>query len=206
MAKPSSHLAWGVSNPNPSVNIIEPSPAKKITGWSADERPAYEFMNWLFFRQDEWNKYFESQTDAFQARYGAIIGTGADATHATLQAANDDGALGSNVWVLVQQPETINTTITLNKAGWRIDFAPGVAYTKGSATTGVQLGADGIEINQGRFIGFSTGGDIAIEQIAAATYCKVIGTRFTVGTDTEVDQSAVPAGKTGPVSDTITEI
>lgn len=206
MAKPASHLDWAVGNSDPSTNVIEPSPAKKVSAFSADERPAYEFFNWMFFRQDEWNKYFEAQTDTFQSRYSVIIGTGVDATHATLAAAVADGAVGVDQWVLIRDSLAVTTAISLTKARWRIDFAPGVVYSKSGATIGLSLEAEGIEINNGRFTGFTAGGDIAITQLVGAEYCKVSGTRFGPSTDTEVDQSAVPAGKIGPVSNTITEI
>ena len=206
MPKPSSHLDWAVGNPNPSINIIEPSSAKKIAAWAADERPPYEFFNWLFFRQDEWNKYFEQTTDADNARYDLVIGAGPAATHATLQAAIDDVGTGADLWVLIQDDATINTTITMTKARWRIDFAPGVVYTKGAVPTMLQMVAEGIELNYGRFVGYTTGGDKVIEQLVGAEYCKVIGSRFGAATVNEVDQTAVPAGKVGPVSQTITEV
>jgi len=206
MAKPASHLDWAVGNPSPSVNIIEPSPAKKVTAWSADERPAYEFFNWLFFRQDEWNKYFETLTDSFEARYTIIIGSGTDATHATLAAAIADVGVGTDQWVLVKESLAVTTTISLTKARWRIDFAPGVVYSKNGTTTCLSLEAEGIEINNGRFTGFTVGGDKAITQLVGAEYCKVYGSRFGVGTDTQVDQSAVPVGKIGPITDIITEV
>lgn len=206
MPKPSSHLDWAVGNPNPSLNIIEPSSGKKITAWTADERPPYEFFNWLFFRQDEWNKYFEQTTDAAAVRYDLVIGAGPAATHATLQDAINDVGTGADLWVYIQDSATINTTITMTKARWRLDFAPGVVYTKGAVNTMLQMNAEGIELNWGRFVGYTGGGDKVIEQLLAAEYCKVIGSRFGVGTVLEVDQSAVPVGKIGPVSQTISEV
>lgn len=206
MTKPASHLDWAVSNPDPATNVIEPSAAKKQAAWAANERPPYEFVNWMFFRQDEWNKYFENKTDVIAARADVVIGSSGRATHATLQDAVDDVLLGSNLWVLIEDNYTVNTTIQLSKAGWRIDFMPGVVYSKGSATTGIQMAAEGIDLRWGKFTGWTAGGDKAIEQNASGVYCSVWGSRFGVGTDTEVDQSLVPAGKAGPVSHTITEV
>lgn len=206
MAKPSSHLDWAVGNPSPSLNIIEPSPAKKISAWASDERPPYEFFNWLFFRQDEWNKYFEQVTDSIAGQYDVVIGAGGDATHATLQLAINDGALGADQKVLISDSATISTTITLTKARWRIDFKPGVVYTNNALNTMFELGAEGIEIYWGRFLGMTGGSDIVFKQLITAEYCKIVGSRFGIGTNTEVDQSAVPAGKFGVVSDTISEV
>ena len=206
MTKPSSHLDWAVGNPSPSVNIIEPSAAKKISAWAADERPPYEFFNWLFYRQDEWNKYFEQTTDAFQSKYNVIVGSGTDATHATLQDAINDGALGSDIAVLVRDSQAVTATITLSKARWRIYFSPGVVFSKSGVATMFDMSADSIEMHYGRFTGMTAGGDKVVNQTAAATYCNVIGARFGVGTDTEVDQTLVPAGKKGLVSQTLTEV
>ena len=205
MAKPSSHSDWAVGNPSPSTNIIEPSAAKKIVAWTADERPPYEFFNWLFNNTDEWIKYFEQQSDAFAAEYDVIIGSGPEATHATLQNAVDDVLLGTNLRVLIKDDATINTTISLTKARWRLEFAPGVVYTKGTATTGLSFEAEGIVLNYGRFIGWTVASDKVIDQQIAAEYCSIRASRFGPSTDTEVDQNDVPVGRKGPISDTITE-
>jgi len=138
---------------------------------------------------------------------GSAVGV-IGATHTSLQDVVDDVALAGELWVRIDIDDAIDTAITLSKPRWRIDFKPGVVYSKvgGAPTKCLVLQAEGIEINGGRFTGWTAGGDIAIEQQAAAEYCTVKGSRFGPSTDTEVDQSAVPAGKMGPVSDTITEV
>jgi hypothetical protein len=208
MAKPTAKSNWGVSNPDFANRVVEPSAAKKIAAWLDDERPPAPIMNWLFWIHGQWIDYFEGVTDAFAGKYPVVVGTGADATHATLQDANNDGALGTDLWVLVKEDESLNSAVSLTKARWRVDFAPGVVFSKGGGapTSAISVEAEGIELNYGRFTGWTSGGDSAIKQLAAAEYAKVFASRFGPGTTTEVDQSAVPAGKQGPVSDTITEV
>lgn len=209
MAKPSSHLDWAVGNADPATNIIEPSSAKKISAWTSDERPPYEFFNWLFYTQHLWNEYFEAQTDAYVGLFDVVVndtGTDASATHDDLQAAVNDGALGTNLRVLVKENATINTKISLTKAGWRVYFAPGVVFTKGTANVGLSLENDNIEILNGRFVGFTGGSDKAIELTVNADYCKIVGARFAASTNIEVDDSAVGAGKKPVVAQTITEV
>lgn len=209
MARPTTKSAWGVSNPDFANRVVEPSTSKKQTAWNDNERPPAPLINWLFWIHGQWIDWLESKVDGFEARYQAIIGSTPDATHATLQDAVNDVTLGTNVWVLVRESQAdVSTTISLTKADWRIECAPGVSFTKGAGapTKCFSLEAEGIEIYNGRIIGWTTSGDIGIFQNASADYCKVIGTRFGPSTDTEVDQSAVTAGKKGPVTDIISEV
>jgi len=132
LPKPTSKSLWTVGNPDFVTVTIEPSNAKKETGWGADERPPAEFFNWLFYIHGQWIDYFESVTDALQLSFDAVIddtGSNSAATHDTLQDAVNDVSLGSNVRVLQLRSETINTTIDLSKSGWRIDCQPGVVFT-----------------------------------------------------------------------------
>lgn len=208
LAKPTEKSDWGVGNGDFANRVVEPSSAKKIAAWLDDERPPAPIMNWLFYIHGQWIDYLESVTDESETRYDVIVGAGAAATHATLQDAVNDGALGAELWVRIDDSAAINTAITLTKARWRIDFRPGVVYSKGGGapTKCIQIGAEGIEINGGRFTGWTTGGDIVIEQIAAAEYCSVRHSRFGPSTDTEVAFVGITAGKEGPVLGTISEV
>lgn len=201
--KPADHTDWI------GTLFQTPSAGKKSLGWEAGERPPAEFFNYLFRRQDEWNKYFEEVTDALLSPFDAIIGdTGSDpaATHDTLQEAVDDVALGSNVSVLVRKSETVNTTIGLVKPGWRIQCQPGVVYTKGSALQGINIGAADIQFLNGRFVGFTGGSDEAINISAAGVYAQILFTRFGSGTNVEIDDSSVPAGQKPVILGTISEV
>ena len=201
--KPSKRLDW-CPDADPA-KIEEPIAGKRLLGYVANEKPTFKHHNWIFYLIDQWFKYFEDTTDTNTSIYNVIIGTGDDATHATLQAAVNDVALGTDQWVLVQESQTINTAISLTKAGWRIDCRPGVIFTKGSASTGISMEAARLELNNGRFVGFTTAGDKAVALTAAAEYCKIVGARFALNTDTEVDDTLVLAGKKPVIAQTISE-
>lgn len=61
MAKPSDHLDW---TDGAASKQVEPSGTKKLAGWLSGEKPPFQFMNWLFYFTDLWNKHFEAQIDA----------------------------------------------------------------------------------------------------------------------------------------------
>ena len=72
MNRPSSHTDWTIGNTNFGTVNIEPTTGKKITGWTPGEAPPIQFLNWLFYNDDQWAKYFESVTDAHTAQIAAI--------------------------------------------------------------------------------------------------------------------------------------
>jgi len=209
LPKPTSNTDWGVGNPDFANRVVEPSVAKKQAAWLDDERPPAPLANWLWWNADAWIKYLESKTDAQFVAYDVVIGdTGANpaATHDTLQDAIDDGALGSNLSVLILEDQTIDTTIDMSKSFWRVYCKPGVTFTKGATTVGVKLNAEGLEWFNGRFVGFTAGGDKVFNMPAPAIYNKIVGVRFAAGTDTEIDDSLVPVGKKPVVSQNISEV
>ena len=59
ISKPTGKTNWGVGNPDFATNVIEPSAGKKQTAWQSAEKPAYEWMNWLFYITDQWVDHFE---------------------------------------------------------------------------------------------------------------------------------------------------
>jgi hypothetical protein len=122
------------------------------------------------------------------------------ATHDTLQDAVDDVGVGNNQRVLVKEAFTVNTTINLSKPGWRITFAPGADYTKGSAGTGIQLNADRLELHGARFLNFSTAGNKAVEALAGADNCRVFACNF-VSCDTEVDDTLAVVTTLGNITE-----
>lgn len=205
IAKPAGHIEW-VEDENPT-KAQEPTAPKKALGFVADERPSPLFHNWLWARLGNWQKYFESATDELLAanlNYDAIVGAAAGATHATLQDAIDDA--GSGWRILVLDDETVNTRIGVNISDIEIDFKPGVTFTKGSDTVGLEISGARVKIKNGRFVGFTTGGDIALKFVSGGDYGLVFGTGFGVGTDTEVDDAGVTVGKKPVVLGTQTEI
>lgn len=191
MTKP-SYPAWIPSN-NVAL-IVAPSGAKLSTGWAAAEKPAFQYMNWFFNLVSNWINLVGA------ASHDVVVGAGANCTHATLAAAVADAAVTTNVKVLIQDSVTLAATVNLTKAGWQIEFAPGVTYTAGAATIGFSLQASGIEVRRARFSGFAT----AIVCTSGWTYGRALFNNFASCT-TEVDDSLAPAGQKPVVLGNITE-
>lgn len=190
MIKPTDRLDWMPGDVTPTT-IIEPVTEKKVLGWAPREKPSYQFFNWAFQLIDVWQKFFEKTS----SQYDVTVGAGSDCTHATLAAAIADGAVGTNIRVLLRDNIAGGAlAISLTKAGWKIYARPGVTLAKGSATTGISAAAANIEINGLRFTGFTVSGDKAIAFTSAGDYGRVLNCNFLLA-DTEVDDTAVTAGK-----------
>ncbi len=198
MTKP-AYVDWIIDND--ATKITTPDDVKKAAGWGALEKPPYQFFNWFWNITGRWLRYFETTTD----QYDVVVGAGDDCTHATLEAAVADSAVGTNIRVLLREAITGGAAATsLTKAGWKIDCRPGVTFTKGVATTGLSIEAANIEVKGLRFAGFSTSGDKAIAFSAAGDYGRVLFCNFNAA-DTEVDDASVTAGRKPIVLGSITE-
>ncbi len=191
MAVKPSFIGW---IPNNTTGITTVPGGKLAIGWVSAEKPPFQYMNWFFNIVSQWINF------AGWSSYDVVVGTTAGCSHASLAAAVADSAVGTNQRVLITQNATLASVINLTKAGWRIDFLPGVTYTAGAATQAFSLQADKLEVWNGRFSGFTT----AIIGTSAWTYGKVLFTNFASCTN-EVDYSAVPAGKLPVTLGTITE-
>lgn len=202
--KPAGHIEW-VPDENPA-KTLEPTVPKKALGFVADERPSPLAHNWLWARIGNWLEYFESATDELFTSveaYQAVVGVGPTATHATLQEAINDAAVGWRIFV--KDSDTINTRIGINKSDIEIIFKPGVGYIKGTETVGFEISGVRVKIRGGRFVSFNTAGDIVFKYLSGANFCHLLESIFTTGTDSELDDSAVAAGKKPVVLGTITE-
>ena len=188
LPKPSSKPEWMPGAGAPEVQ--EPSSGKKITGWLIDERPPREYFNWLFQNLSEWVDYLESLTDetvGFSAIFKYRVGTGSFATHATLNAAIADAAAGDGILVL--SDATINTIQSISKNNLLIQFLPGVTYSKGSATSALQIQASGCRIKGGRFFGFNGGSDHAILIDVGSNFSFISECRFSGNTNDVTDNN-----------------
>lgn len=200
LPKPTAKPLWTQTNPS---RRTQPSNPYKETGWSIDERPASEFMNWLFYNMGvEWLDYFESVTDAFigyQTIYAAFVGTGGLATHADINAAISFVPAGSKILVLTSA--TINTVQSISKNNITVEFLPGVIYTKGSAQYALQVQADHCKIIGGQFNTFSGGSDAGIKVDASQDFTKIRDCHFkTCTTDVQDDGNSTSIlGTTGEV-------
>jgi hypothetical protein len=127
------------------------------------------------------------------------------ATHATLIAADADVTQGANKRVLLADSQAIAPT-NVSKASWHIDALPGIVYSKASGTSGITFSADDGSLNGLRMTGYTTAGDKAVVFAAGGTYGRARNNRFAINTDTEVDFSAVPAGKKPYLTDNYSEV
>lgn len=199
MAKPSSHLEWTDGAP---AKVTEPTVGKKLSGWLKGERPPFQFMNWLFFRQDEWNKYFETQTDlliGLQSVFDYVVGVGG--THADLNALVADGGVANYSRVFVKDASTLTVIQTLSKEGLDITFGSSAHYSKG-ATLGIGLDvtAPNVSIRGGRFLNFDEAGGRGIRLSAGATGCMIVENRFN-NCPTEIEDLGSNNLKTNNISE-----
>jgi hypothetical protein len=170
---------------NNSSYIVAPSTGFKATGWAAAAKPPARYFNWFFNLVSQWMRFLGPDAPDL------IIGAGSYCTHADLPTAVADSGTGTNLKVLVVDSiAAVNATINLTKSGWKVFFAPGVTYTKGTAATCISCQATGVEIRRARFSGFTT----AITGTSAWTYGRVVDCNFATCT-TNIDDSSVPAGK-----------
>lgn len=185
LPKPASHINWTDGAP---AKVQEPTAGKKLLGWAFKERPPFEFMNWLFFRLDEWAKYFESVTDELSVQkqeYDAIIGIGG--THADFNALMADVGVALLKNILVTTPLTLTSNQILNQNDMIFTFKPQAVITKAvGCTIGLQVTALRVKIKGGRFVGFNVAGDKAIQLTNTAKNCLVTQASF-IDCVTEID-------------------
>lgn len=61
MAKPTSKPDWTVGNPSFGTTTVEPSAPKKVSGFTLNERPTRQLLNWLFYNLHKWIEYFNQK-------------------------------------------------------------------------------------------------------------------------------------------------
>jgi hypothetical protein len=62
MAKPTEKFHWAITA-IPGFEIIEPPNNKKDIGWLSQEKPPYQFFNWLFNVLGQWLEYIDLELD-----------------------------------------------------------------------------------------------------------------------------------------------
>jgi hypothetical protein len=145
----------------------------------------------MFFIIDQWVKWFDQEIQGFVGYskiYDAFVGTGPLATHADLNAAMLDVPAGGRI--LVISSATINTIQSISKNRVQVDFQPGVIYTKGLATSALQIQAKYVRVNSGEFFNFSGGGDNAIIIDAASDFTKIRDSHFRTCTTAVQDNTS----------------
>jgi hypothetical protein len=196
LPKPSSHLNWTDGN---VTKVMEPTVAYKLLGWVSGQRPPFKFMNWLFFRSDEWIKYFESVTDPLvgaSSEWNWVVGSFLGAHFTTLAAAIASGSVVAGDSILVCSSETVATTIQVTKNDLRIGFKKNVVFTNSTAGTAIQVSADRVDLEKGRFSGFTTGFLIDV----GSDNTMIRDPRF-VGTTTSITDNASTSSIEGMIEE-----
>lgn len=177
LPKPSSHTDW---TDGAASKQVEPSAGKKLIGWTALERPPFEFANFLHFRADEWDKYLESVTDELVAGvsgFDAIVGSG-PGTFATINDAIAAVAAGARIFVKTVQALTV--TQVINKDDIEISFSPiAILSQPTTLAIGLQVTAERVRIIKPRFTGWDNdAGDIPLQFTGTSKNCLLDGAFF----------------------------
>jgi len=198
MAKPDKHLDWTDGD---AQKVVEPTTGKKLLGWTGSERPPAEFMNWLFYYQDQWNKYFDGEVDKVLASglvYDAIVGVGG--THNTIEDVMSDPDVATLKNVLVISPFTLTSTIVINQDDMKFTFTPKATIAKGSIGLGVQITSERVTFEGCRFLNFSGGSEEAMQLSATSKYCIVKECRF-LNNDTAINDQGIGNVLTGNIEE-----
>lgn len=97
------------------------------------------------------------------SEYDAVVGdiSQIGVTHSDLKSALDNASDG---WkILVIKDETIDTIPVVLNNNIEIVFKRGITFTRGTATSGLQVNGSDCKILNARFSGFNTGGDKALK-------------------------------------------
>lgn len=142
-------------------------------GWVALERPPFEYLNFLFYRSDEWAKYLESITDELVlggSAFDLVVGSG-PGTYATINDAIAAASVGSRIYVSIAQALTVTQVVDLDDI--ELTFAPGAVLTQATTLAkGLQIDAERVRVIRPRFTSWdNSSSDIPIEFTANAKNC-----------------------------------
>lgn len=129
-ARPATHIDWTDGS---ALKVTEPTGGKKLLGWTKSERPAFQYMNWLFFNLDEWIKWAEDSIDDHETRLAAAettIGTLGNASSITASNSGHTYLTGLNVQAQLDQTDSFLE-----------DLANAITQGKGADIVGYIMGA-----------------------------------------------------------------
>jgi len=196
--KPSSHIDWTDGD---AAKQVEPSAGKKLLGWVALERPPFEFMNHLFFRLDEWQKYFEEVTDAQIASLLVIVDSDPlKGNFTALQAAHDDAGTVAGSKIVITSDLVLTATVSITKPDIEIEMRNSKRFVKdagaGAGFVGMQITAtaDRVRLKHCGFgkagVEFDGAGDIALEILAGAEDVYLDNPIFGPGNTQDLEDNA----------------
>ena len=75
MPRPTTHLDWVTDDS--AAAISAPTTEKREEGWVADEKPPFQWFNWIFNLIDKWLKHTDELSQAYDAHAAATAAHGA---------------------------------------------------------------------------------------------------------------------------------
>lgn len=70
MAAPGEFLDW-TNGTAPAV--LDPPAGQKSAGWAPNQKPPFQYLNWLFYQTDQWLKYLAGVVYQGQQTYTANV-------------------------------------------------------------------------------------------------------------------------------------
>jgi len=183
-SQPTAKPAWTQGNPGVQD---QPTAGEKFGGFAPDERPPAEWVNWILGNISDWIDWLDYITGVkyAQGEFDAVVGVGG--THADINTLMADVNIAQKFKVLVVGPMTLTSDQIITKSDIEFVFKPNAVWTKGvGATIAITVNADRVTIRNGRFVGFSTGGDIGI-RVAAGKKNNIITNNKFNSCDTDID-------------------
>lgn len=170
--KPTSKPTW---TDGAAAKQVEPTAGKKILGWTRQERPPFQTMNWLFYLIGQWIDYFEQEIDAVTALksvYDAVIGIGG--THASIADLMADPNVEDFKNVLVKDPITLSGAVTIDQDGMNFDFKPqAIIAGLTSLDNGLIITGEGIRFRGAKFVNFNKAGAVALLLDTSSKFCII---------------------------------
>ncbi len=169
---------------NPAKQVQPPTPVQTL-GWTAGERPPFQYMNWLFWLTGLWITWLYTAVQQILTNYALYDAIVDGVNFADLNAVMADSSIAAGARIYVQINLTVNTTQQITKNNCLIVFAPGVTWSNGSAGTGIQLSAVGTRLTGARLTGFTT----ALLIDSASNYSILDSLRFASNTTDLTDNN-----------------
>ena len=99
MARPSTYLNWIPTGS--AAYITQPSAGTLSSGWTGQQSPPYQYMNWLFYMIDQWIQYLDSYESNLSAAEVSALSNILDTTGDTTDASDQLTVLASTAGILV---------------------------------------------------------------------------------------------------------
>lgn len=105
MAEPTTRPNW---IPDNTTGITVPSGSKQNSGWTQEEKPAYEFFNWFFNIVSQWFDFLKGN-----AEFNVVISSDTNEGDFTTFAGYIAGTPAAGDRVLIKESETISSQMVI---------------------------------------------------------------------------------------------